>query len=105
MFLLRALAVLILARFLLLSNVWLLQTLHPVQSFSVLQNRPVVLEPADNVGASQACLGLQLAVLLWRGPLGPTEHLCKMMGPDKIFQYSTLFTFTLQKKPKMLYLA
>jgi len=35
----------------------------------------VVLEPAHDVGAAQARLRLQLAVLLGRRPLRPAEHL------------------------------
>lgn len=60
-------------RFLLIYNV--LETFHPVQSLAVLQCRAVVLEPADDVGASQVGLDLQLAVLLRRWPLGSAEHL------------------------------
>lgn len=69
----RALAVLLLARFLLIHSA--LETFHPVQSLAALQCRAVVLEPADDVGASQVGLDFQLAVLLRRRPLGSTEHL------------------------------
>lgn len=70
---LRALSVLFLVRFLFQTRV--LERVHPVKGFAILQCRTVVLEPADNVGASQAGLDLQLAVLLRGRPLSPTEHL------------------------------
>lgn len=76
---LRTLAVLFLACFLRLCKVLVLETFHPVQRFAVLQCRAVVLEPADNVGASEARLDLQLAVLLRRWPLSPTEHLSRQI--------------------------
>lgn len=70
---LRALSVLLLVRLLFQRRV--LESVHPIKGFACLQCRAVVLEPADNVGASQTGLALQLAVLLWGRPLSPTEHL------------------------------
>lgn len=70
---LRAPSVLFLVRFLFQRRD--LESVHPIEGFAVLQCRAVVLEPADNVGASQTGLDLQLAVLLRGRPLSPTEHL------------------------------
>ena len=70
---LRAPSVLFLVRFLFQSRV--LERIDPLEGFAVLQCRAVVLEPANNVCASQAGLHLQLAVLLRGRPLSPTEHL------------------------------
>lgn len=92
----RAPSVLFLVRFLFQSRV--LERVHPIKGFTVLQCRAVVLEPADNVGASQAGLGLQLAVLLRGWPLSPTEHLTAQIIikyiKSVIFKKSAHFTLT-----------
>jgi len=72
----RTLAVLLAARSLPpLRRVRLLDRFHPVRSAAVLQRRAVLLEPADDVGAPEARLDLQLAVLLGGRPASPAERL------------------------------
>lgn len=90
-------AVLLLPASLLLAKVFAFEALHPVQTLAALQRRAVVLEPADDVGAPEARLGLQLAVLLGSGPLRLTEFLEKRQR-----HFQNLLTLQLNVKHEML---